>query len=57
MSGSCEMMAKYLSRKPCRVCGKAQVFDSEKKTLSCGCLTFGCQFINENDYVVEKEGD
>jgi hypothetical protein len=37
---------KHKRKWPCAVCGKDLIYDDKTKTLTCGCNTEKCTFVN-----------
>jgi hypothetical protein len=43
-------MTVYVRRSPCTVCGKNVYWDSDTKTVTCGCGTFKATYVNTKEF-------
>lgn len=43
-------MAKFMRKWPCAVCGKSVIYDEETRTLTCGCYTSKCSFVDLSQF-------
>lgn len=48
---------KYRRKWPCDVCGKPVIYDTERKTMSCGCRTIAIpeEIVNLQNFIKIKE--
>jgi hypothetical protein len=44
-------MTKFVRKWNCAVCNKQLIYDDEKHTLTCGCGSFHCEFVNTQEFI------